>query len=142
MISKASRLGLAASFLIACGAPTGLCGCPPALGIGTIAGVVSRRGEQPVAGALVRLELSLTGCEMTDLHRIGREVVVTGYDGTYRHDVAADTPTDTACARLTAVDTGGGRRDSTVAVGIRMRLVPSYGSGPPPDSLRVDLSFP
>ena len=142
MISKASRFGLAASVLIACGAPTGLCGCPPPLGVGTLAGVVSRRGEQPVAGALVRLELSLTGCGMTDLHPVGREVAVTSYDGTYRHDVAADTPTDTACIRLTAVDTAGGRRDSTAAVGIRMRLVPSYGNGPSPDSLRVDLSFP
>jgi hypothetical protein len=142
VIPKTSRFSLAATALIACGAPTGLCGCPPPLGIGTLAGVVSRRGEQPVVGALVRLELSLTGCGMTDLHPVGREVAVTGYEGAYRHDVAADIPTDTACIRVTAVDTAGGRRDSTFAVGIRMRLVPSYGSGPPPDSVRVDLSFP
>jgi hypothetical protein len=82
VISKGSRFGLAAAVLIACGAPTALCGCPPALGIGTLAGVVSRRGEQPVVGALVRLELSLTGCGMTDLHPVGREVAVTRYDGT------------------------------------------------------------
>lgn len=129
---------IAATSLLGC-FPTEACGCPPALGIGTVAGVVRRADGSAVAGAVVRANVSIRGCLNTESDLVDPGVIVTGSAGTYRHELRAWAPSDTACVRLTALDTAGGRRDSVAVSGIRMRLVPSYGTRQRPDSVRIDL---
>jgi hypothetical protein len=122
--------------------PTDVCGCPPALGVGTVAGVVQRAAGTPVPGALVRVEASLRGCVWTESHLVDPNVISAGPSGQYRYELRAYAPSDTACLRLTAVDTIGGGQDSVSIGGIRMRLIASYGTRERPESLRVDLLVP
>ena len=129
---------IAAASLLGC-FPTEACGCPPALGIGTIAGLVRRADGSAAAGAVVRANVSIRGCLNAESDLVDPGVIVTGAAGTYRHELRAWAPSDTACVRLTALDTAGGRRDSVAVSGIRMRLIPSYGTRQRPDSVRIDL---
>ena len=133
-----STLVIAATSLLGC-FPTEACGCPPALGIGTVAGVVRRADGAPAAGAIVRANVSIRGCLSAESDLVDPGVVITGSAGSYRHDLRAWGPSDTACVRLTALDTAGGHRDSVVVSGVRMRLIPSYGTRQRPDSVRIDL---
>src|SRR5687767_8432484 len=103
---------IAALVVLATCAPTDVCGCPPALGIGTVAGTVRRATGSPAPGALVRVEASLRGCVWTEPHLVDPNVSAAGPTGQYRYELRAYAPSDTACLRLTAIDTAGGRRDS------------------------------
>lgn len=138
MIAKVTPFIMAATTLLAC-FPTDVCGCPPALGIGTVAGIVRRADGTPAVDAVVRASVSVRGCLNTESDLVDPGVVITGPAGTYRHELRAWAPSDSACVRLTALDTSGGRRDSVTVAGIRMRLIPSYGTRQRPDSVRIDL---
>lgn len=138
MIGKSTLFLVATTGLLGC-FPTEACGCPPALGIGTVAGVVRRADGTPAAGAVVRANVSIRGCLNPESDLVDPGVIITGSAGTYRHELRAWAPSDTACVRLTAVDTVGGRHDSVAVSGIRMRLIPSYGTRQRADSMRVDL---
>jgi hypothetical protein len=132
--------GLSAIAFVACVFPTDGCGCPSAFGAGTIAGVVQRSTGIPASRVRVRAEVSLKDCSMSAL--VDTALTWAGTNGVYRHDLRAYSVSDTACVRLTAVDTAGGRRDTVTISGIRMRLIPSYGTNERPDSLRIDLVLP
>ena len=125
----------------ACLFPTDVCGCPPALGIATVAGVVQRADGSPAVGAVVRASLSLVQCgaAQSDLVDSPAHAAVDA-GGWYRHLLRAYAPSDTACVTLTAVDTAGGRRDSAAVTGLRIRLV-SSGTRERMESLRVDFRF-
>ena len=138
MIAKSALIVMAAAALPGC-FPTEACGCPPALGIGTVAGMVRRADGSAAAGAVVRASVSIRGCLNAESDLVDPGVIITGSAGTYRHELRAWAPSDSACVRLTAVDTAGGRRDSVTVAGIRMRLIPSYGTRQRPDSVRIDL---
>jgi hypothetical protein len=135
-------LSLALLALLASCFPTEACGCPPALGVGTVAGVVQRAEGSPAPGALVRVDVSLRGCLWTESHLVDPNVVTAGPDGQYHSLLRAYAPSDTACLRVTAVDTAQGHRDSVSVAGIRMRLISSYGTRERPDSIRLDLLLP
>ena len=122
--------------------PTDVCSCPPALGIGTVAGFVVRSDGAPAPGAIVRVHVPLRTCGDTLEALVDATTTRATNDGRYRFDLRSISPSDTACLSLHALDTAGGRADSVALAGIRMRLVPSYGSRRTPDSLRVDLLLP
>jgi hypothetical protein len=90
----------------------------------------------------VRVEASLRGCVWTEPQLVDPNVVAAGPSGQYRYELRASAPSDSACLRLTAIDTAGGRLDSVSVAGIRMRLIASHGTRQRPDSLRVDLLLP
>ena len=142
MSPKRAVLGITVLALLASCIPTDVCGCPPALGVATVAGVVQRATGTPVPAALVRIEASIRGCLWAESHLVDPNVITAGPAGQYRYELRAYAPSDTACLRLTAIDTLGGGRDSVSVAGIRMRLIASYGTKERPESLRVDLLVP
>jgi hypothetical protein len=142
MSSRFTVLAVTLLALVASCFPTDVCGCTPPLGVGTLAGIVQRTEGRPVPGALVRVEASLRGCQWTESDLVDPNVTTAGPAGHYRYELRAYTPSDTACLRLTAIDTAGASRDSVSVAGIRMRLIPSWGTKQRPDSLRVDLLLP
>jgi hypothetical protein len=142
MNRRVTLLSIAVLALLGSCFPTDVCGCPPALGVGTVAGVVRRAEGDPAPGALVRVEASLEGCAWTESHLVDPNVTAAGPSGNYRYELRAYSPSDTACLRLTAIDTACISRDSVSVAGIRMRLIASYGTRERPDSLRVDLLLP
>lgn len=126
----------------ACLFPTDVCGCPPTLGIATVAGVVQRADGSPAVDAVVHASVSLVRCgaEQSALVDSPASAEVDA-DGWYRYMLRAYAPSDTACVTLTALDTAGGRRDSAAVTGLRVRLVANYGTRERPESLRVDFRF-
>lgn len=139
---KPILIGIVAAVVVACVIPTRACACPPALGVGIVAGRVLRADGAPAPGAVVRTSVSLRGCLAADSDLVDRDFTTAEPTGFYRYDVRAYAPSDTACVRVTAVDTAGGRQDSVTVAGIRMRLIASYGTRERPDSLRIDLLLP
>jgi hypothetical protein len=134
---------LAATLLaLACVLPTDACGCPPALGVGTVFGVVARADGEAAPGAEVRVEARLFGCASAEPNAlVDPPTTRTDAAGRYRYELRAISPSDTACLRLVA-RAAPERSDSAVAAGGRMRLVPSYGTRVRPESLRIDLRLP
>lgn len=124
----------------ACLLPTDVCGCPPALGVGIVAGTVTRTDGARVAGSEVRIEARPYGC--MDVHGsalVDPPITRTNAAGAYRYLMRAAAPSHDACIRVVAYDPSAAVTDSAVVEGIRMRLVASYGTREQPDSLRVDL---
>lgn len=127
----------------ACALPTDLCGCPPTLGIGTVAGVVARADGAPVAGAVIRVEARIHGCALsTPSDLVDPGLAVADPAGSYRYALRTYAPSDSACVRITARAPGEPAEDSVTVDGLRMRLIPSYGSKQRPESLRVDFRLP
>ena len=84
----------------------------------------------------------MRSCLASESDIVDSGLALTDPTGFYRYEIRTWAPTDTVCVRLTAVDTAGGRQDSTTVTGIRMRLIPSYGTRQRPDSVRIDLLLP
>lgn len=124
----------------ACFLPTDACGCPPALGIGTLAGVVTRASGSAVVGAEVRAQVRLWGCSGPSADMlVDSAKTVTDANGRYNIFLRSFGPTDTACVKITARMVTASGIDSVSYDGLRMRLIPSYGTKLKPDSIRVDL---
>jgi hypothetical protein len=127
---------------LACVLPTDACGCPPALGIGTVFGVVTRADGAAAPGAVVRVEARVFGCASAEPNTlVDPPTTRTDAAGHYRYELRAISPSDTACVHVVA-RAAPERPDSAVAAGVRMRLVPSYGTRARPESLQVDLRLP
>ncbi len=132
-------------FILACSLPTDACGCPPALGIGTLAGVVTDGASSTVANTEVRVEARIFGCQASPANgSLSPSLTRTDAAGRYRIGIQAIAPTDTACIRVVArrPRTDGTGTDSVVVAGLRMRLVANYGTKVRPDSVRIDLRLP
>lgn len=125
----------------ACVFPTEACGCTPLVGIATVTGMVQRADGSPAAGALVRTSQLQVPCGAEPYPVETSYPAVVRADGWYRHSLMSYSPSDSACVTLTALDTAGGRRDSAVVTGLRVRLVANYGTRERPESLRVDFRF-
>ena len=126
----------------ACLSPTEACSCPPALGIGVLTGTVRRADASPVSGAPVHVTALLRGCAATLNALVDDATTITDTSGAYAYQLRSVIPTDTACIRVVAFDPTSTTPDSVTVEGIRMRLVPSYGTSQKPDSLNVALQFP
>lgn len=126
----------------ACFFPTGACGCPPAAGVGIVAGAVTRADGTAAAGAEVRVEARVHSCALANSSDIvGTMAVQSDAAGRYRFDVLTISPSDTACLRVVA-RASRSATDSAVADGIRMRLMSNYRLKGRPDSIRIDLQLP
>lgn len=131
---------LLALVALACLSPTDGCGCTPALGIGIVAGVVTRGDGAPAAGAEVRVEARVRSCALSERSSLVDPPTTHADDaGRYRYQMRTIVPSDTACVRLVAHAAEQPSGDSAVVDGIRMRLISSYGTRARPESLRVDL---
>lgn len=139
---RISLLLLAILAASSCVLPTDACGCPPAVGVGVVAGKVIRGDRSPVINASVRIEARARGCSdpLGDVI-VGLREVRTNAAGDYVMHVMTSIPTDSACIRLVA-RAPTESADSIVAERIRMRLVPNYGTRQRRDSLRVDFQLP
>jgi hypothetical protein len=134
---------LALGLVLACSTPTDLCGCPPALGIGTVFGTVTNATGAAVTDAEVRVEARLFGCAATQpSYLVDSPVTRTDAVGRYRYEMRAASPSDSACIRVVARRIGAAAGDSAVASAVRMRLVPSYGPRARPDSVLLNLRLP
>lgn len=127
---------------IGCSTPTAICGCPPALGIGFVSGVVSRSTGAPVPGAAIDIGAGLSSCTFSGSGQIvDRPTTSADSTGRYSYLIRALGPSDSACVRITARDPSR-PADTAVVHGIRMRLASSYGTHSRPDSIRVDFTLP
>jgi hypothetical protein len=133
---------VAALAAAACLSPTEACSCPPALGIGVLTGTVRRADASPVAGAPVHVTALLRGCADSLNALVDDATTITDISGAYAYQLRAMIPTDTACIRVVAYDPSSPTPDSVTMEGIRMRLVPSYGTSREQDTLNVALQFP
>ncbi len=141
MRSKLFLGALLASAAAACLSPTGMCACPPALGLADLSGAVTRAGR-PVRGAVVRVDLRARGCaDTTRSTLVDRPETTADTLGRYTYQARSAAPSDTACVRVTAVDTSGGRRDSAVATAPRVRLTSSHGTRERPPVIRLDVAL-
>ena len=137
-MTRISLPATAAVVLLLCCTPTEPCACPPALAHGVVSGVVTRAAGEPAVGAVVRVE-AFRGCADTLFGLlVDRPTAPVDGSGHYRYEMRSVIATDTACLRLTALDTADSREDSVVVAGIRMRLRPRA----PGDLLRVDFLLP
>ena len=136
------NLPFVAAFAAACLSPTEACSCPPALGIAVLTGTVRRADASPVAGAPVHVTALLRGCADSLNALVDDTTTITDTGGAYAYQLRAVSPTDTACIRVVAFDPSSTTPDSITAEGIRMRLVPGYGTSHEPDTLNVALQFP
>lgn len=95
---RISLLLLAIFVASACVLPTDACGCTPAVGVGVIAGKVSRGDQSPVTSASVRIEARARGCSdpLGDAI-VGLTEVRTNTAGEYVMQVMTWIPTDSAC---------------------------------------------
>jgi hypothetical protein len=126
----------------ACLSPTDACGCPPALGIGFVTGDVHRADASPVSGAQIHIVALVRGCADTLNALVDNATSIANSNGAYAYELRAAIPTDTACIRVVAFDPASPTHDSVTVEGLRMRLVPSYGTSHLPDTLNVALQFP
>src|SRR5215467_8818917 len=126
-----------------CMGPTEACGCPPTLGIGTVAGVVRLANGILAPGASVRVEARLQGCDLREPSAVV-DGPTTHADsaGRYLFHIRTVSPSDSACLRLVARPASSTTSDSVVVNGVRMRLVPGTNLKGWGDSTRVDLNLP
>ena len=135
MISWRATLLAGAVIGLACGNPTGMCGCPPIAPSATVFGRVQTAAGAPVSQALVLAYVARAG-------DCGQRVSLDGSsatrgDGTYSLAIAGPEPIEGACVlvRVRAPFESGllDAADTTVTLAIRY--------DPPFDSTRVDATL-
>jgi hypothetical protein len=140
---KPLSIACLAVLLFACVLPTEACGCTPALGIGTVVGLVRTSTGAPAVEAVVRVEARLASCdrgESSDL--VDSPTTLTDSGGRYVYHLRAVSISDSACLRLVAHAAGAPTGDSAVVDSIRMRLMSSYHLKGWGDTVRVDFRLP
>ena len=123
-----------------CGTPTGLCGCSPMpmSNLITVYGTVSR-GASPAIALPVRLFGSSRSCNgPNEIVSVTPTLTQTTTDGRYRAQIGLLVPSDTACLRVTVVDTARRPIDSTSVVRRPVRVAPNVGRAQQ-DSVRLDV---